>query len=109
MTITNILTQHGQVMMRRDDLAKHLGISAITVDARCKDIEREISHGRYSERVVTKVGGIKLINYLAFCDYLHYKERLDNKNTRKHVPNYDPIAWAKELAIYTESKKVGDI
>lgn len=42
MTITNILYQHGQVMMRREDLAKYLGISAPTVDARCKEMEEEI-------------------------------------------------------------------
>lgn len=106
MTIMNIVWQHGQVMMRRDDLAKYLGISAPTVDARCKEMEEEIKRGRYSERVITKLGGIKLINYLAFCDFLHYRDRLQNKNLRKTVPPYDPAAWAKELAIYTEKEKV---
>lgn len=106
MTITNILYQHGQVMMRREDLAKYLGISAPTVDARCKEMEEEIKKGRYSEKVITKTGGLKLINYLAFCDYLHYKDRLQNKNLRKTVPAYDPAAWARELGIFAEHEKV---
>lgn len=106
MTITNILYQHGQVMMRRDDLAKYLGISAPTVDARCKEMEEEIRNGRYSERVITKIGGIKLINYLAFCDFIHYRDRLQCKNLRKTVPKYDPAAWATELGIYAVREKV---
>lgn len=106
MTITNILHQHGQVLMRRDDIAKHLGMSTVTVDIRCKEIEKEIAQGRYSEKSLTKVGGMKLINYLVFCDYLHYKERLENKNLRKSVPAYDPVSWAHELGIYTVNEKV---
>ncbi|MCM1172108.1 MAG: hypothetical protein NC393_08260 [Clostridium sp.] len=106
MIITNILHQHGQVMMRRDDLAKHLGISTVTVDKRCREIEKEIAQGRYSEKSLTKAGGIILINYLVFCDYLHYKDRLDNKNLRKTVPPYDPVSWARELAIYITDEKV---
>lgn len=106
MTIINILHQNGQVMMRRGDLAKHLGISTVTVDTRCKEIEKEIEAGRYSEKSLTKAGGLIFINYLVFCDYLHYKERLDNKNFRKTVPPYDPVSWAHELGIYTVHEKV---
>lgn len=100
MTLRRFETVHGSPYMTRANLAEMLGVSRVTVDARCKEIKEEIRQGRYDERVLIEDGGFKLINVYAYMDYICYRKRLREKNMRKHVPPYDPIAIARQMGYY---------
>ena len=68
----------------------------ITVSAGwIEEIEKETE--RYGKHVVIRDGGIILVNYLAFVDFLTNRKRLMEPNLRKHVPEYDPRAIEQEL------------
>ena len=43
-----------------------------------------------------------LVNFLAWTDFLKYRQMLKEKNMRKHVPNYDPVKIAKAIGWYGE-------
>lgn len=62
-----------------------------TVKIWCDGLEREMWKGRYPQQVVAG----KYYNLYALIDYLTYKDRLEDKNLRKTVPEFDPIPIAR--------------
>lgn len=100
MTITGIEYIHATPYITRANLAQELQISIGTVDKRIREIRQEIANKRYSEFAVIKDGGLMLVNYLVLIDYMHYRERLLDRNLRKNVPQYDPAKIARELGWY---------
>ncbi len=85
-----------------DDLSDELGVSKQTIHARKSELEQEKE--RYGEYAVIRDAGIVLINYLAWIDFLKYRQRLREKNARKHVPPYKPLEVAKALGWYGEEE-----
>lgn len=85
-----------------DDLSDELGVSKQTLHSRKKELEEEKE--RYGEYAVIRDAGIVLINYLAWIDFLKYRQRLKEKNLRKHVPPYNPMEIAKSLGWYGEEQ-----
>ena len=81
-------------------LAKELGISPGTVNNRCKEIKTEILNGRYPDWSIIEDGGLKLINYLVFIDYLNNRQKLLEPNLRKYVGPFEPHKVAQSIGWY---------
>jgi DNA-binding Lrp family transcriptional regulator len=81
-------------------LAKELGISPGTVNNRAKEIKEEVLSGRYPDCSVIEDGGLKLINYLVFIDYLNNRQKLREPNLRKYVQPFDAYEIAKSIGYY---------
>lgn len=81
-------------------IAKELGISPGTVNNRCKEIKEEVLAGRYPEWSIIEDGGLKLINYLVFIDYLSNRQKLLNENLRKYVEPFEPHKIAQSIGYY---------
>ena len=101
MTITGIRTVRIPFYATRAQIAQDFKISMGTVDSRIKDILAEKE--RYGPFAVIDGDGFVRVNQLAFIDYMKYKKRLDDRNLRKGVPEYDPMQIAKELGLYDEA------
>ena len=84
----------GTPYMPRAVLAQQFGISKRTVDERMKEIKK---FDRYDEHACIKDGGIVLINYLVFLDYIEKRERIRNGIK---VEDYDPQKLAKAIGWY---------
>lgn len=84
----------GTPFMPRCVLAQQIGVSPRTVDERMKELK---ASNRYGDMACIKDGGLVLINYLAFLDFLKNREKIKNKIP---VPDYKPQEIAKELGWY---------
>ena len=100
MKVTYVVETKPNAVRTIDDLAEEFGVTKTTIQTRKKEFQAEKE--RYGEFSVIQDGGIVLINYLAFLDFLHYRERLKEKNLRKTVPPYNPAIVAKKLGWYGE-------
>lgn len=100
MKITDLKVMRGSPFKTINDLAKELNVTKVTIRTRKKELENEKE--RYGEYAVIKDGGIVLINYLAFIDYMKYRDRLREKNLRKTVPEFNPKKVAYSLGWYGE-------
>ena len=104
MNVNIVKIMHARNLITRNEAAEQYGCTTRTIDNKLKEIEKEIEAGRYpKEFTITKVGGIKVVNYLVLVDYMNYADRLKEKNLRKHVPPYDPVEVAKSLGWYIEN------
>lgn len=83
-------TIRGYPYKKQQDIASEFGIGRTTVYERLKEIEKEISNGRYSDYAIIRDGNIVLVNVLVFLDYMKYRDRLREKNTRKYAPPFNP-------------------
>lgn len=86
-----------------DDLAEEFGVTKVTIHTRRKELEQE--QERYGPFSVIKDNGIVLINYLAFLDFLKWRDRLKEKNLRKTVPPYDPVKLARTIGWYGKEEE----
>lgn len=84
----------GTPYMPRAVLAQQFGISPRTVDERMREIKRS---DRYDELACIKDGGLVLINYLVFLDYIEKRERIKNGIA---VPDFEPKKLAKSIGWY---------
>ena len=100
MNITAIETTKGTPYKSKITLAKELGISPGTVNNRAKEIKEEVLKGRYPDWSVIEDGGLKLINYLVFIDYLNNRQKLHDTNAKKYVEPFNPQAIAESLGWY---------
>lgn len=80
------------------DLSEELQISKRTLQRRIAEFEQEKE--RYGKYLVIHDGGVVLVNFLAFTDFLYYRKQLLEKNARKYVPMYEPAKVAHELGLY---------
>lgn len=87
----------GYPYMPKQQLADEFHISKSTVYLRMKEIEAEIKNGRYSDYAIIDDGNIVLVNVLVFIDYMVYRRRLKEKNTRKYVPEFNPAEIKKVI------------
>lgn len=100
MKITNMESISGVPYKSKIVLAKELGISPGTVNNRAKEIKEEVLNGRYPDCSVIEDGGLKLINYLVFIDYLNNRQKLREPNLRKYVQPFDAYEIAKSIGYY---------
>ena len=98
--IESINTTKGTPYKSKVTLAKELGISPGTVNNRAREIKEEVLKGRYPDCSVIEDGGLKLINYLVFIDYLNNRQKLNDTNLRKYVEPFNPRAVAESLGWY---------
>lgn len=100
MTITNLRQISAAPYKTKQQIAKEYDLSPSTVQNRMKEIEQE--EARYGKRAIIRDGGIVLVNYLVFLDYLANRARLKDKNARKYVSPYQPAELARELGWYAD-------
>ncbi|MGN0466217.1 MAG: hypothetical protein ACI4F9_07715 [Lachnospiraceae bacterium] len=67
-------------------VAEMTGRTVRTVQRKIAGIQREIERGRYSPYALAG----NLVNYYVYLDYIKYEKRLEDKNMRKTVPEFDP-------------------
>lgn len=103
MTITAIESIRGNPFISRSRAAKDFDVSVTTIDNYIRDIEKEVSAGRYGPHSIVKSGGLTLISYTVLIDYLKYRKRLKDKNARKYVPAFSARETGKELGFYDEA------
>ena len=108
MKITSIESIRTHPYIRRQELENQFSISKATTSTILSEIQDEIKKGRYDERAYTKTGGFVWVSYFVWLDYLHYREKLKQKNARKYVPDYDPKKWARECAWDDKVQEGGD-
>lgn len=100
MNITYMESIKGTPYKSKVVLAKELGISPGTVNNRAKEIKEEVLNGRYPDCSIIEDGGLKLINYLVFIDYLNNRQKLLQPNLRKLVEPFDAYKIAKSIGYY---------
>lgn len=105
MTITNLRTISASPYKTKKQIANEFDLSPDTIKTRMHEMEKE--EERYGRMAVIRDGGIVLINYLAFLDYISNRTLLTNKNTRKHVPPYDPSQIARDIGWYADLNEEG--
>ena len=79
-TIESVEITKGTPFISRANLSKQLGVCPITIDNRTREIKKEVENGRYPDNSVIEDGGLKLLNYLVFMDYLNNRQRLLEPN-----------------------------
>lgn len=90
-TLTEV---RGTPFVSKTVLANQIGVSTKTVDNRAREMKNS---GRYPEPTIIKDGGLVLINYLAFIDYIEKRERIQNGIK---VDNFDPKELARAMGWY---------
>ena len=100
MKITTLNEASGSPYMTKEHLAELLSCTKVTINTRMKEIEEEVKNGRYGQHAIIRDGGIVLINYLVWIDYLRWRKQLKEKNLRKLVPKFDAYEVAKEIGWY---------
>lgn len=60
--------------------------------------EMEQFRGRYGAFSIGS-GKLKRVNLLALADYWQYREQLQEPNLKKHIPEYNPAAIARDLRL----------
>lgn len=106
MRITALRTMSASPYQTKAQIAEALNISPKTVQVRAKEIDAEVAGGRYGEYAVIRDGGIVLINYLVFVDYMKHRQMLRQKNCRKHVPPFDAAKVAHDIGWYADKEAI---
>lgn len=102
MNITEITMCNASPYISRATIAQQLNIAKPTVDVRIREIKEEVKKGRYNDLAIIKDGGIVLINYLVFVDYMANRQKLLEKNLRKLVPTFNPRKVAESIGWYNK-------
>lgn len=93
----------GYPYRQKAQIAEEFGLSPSTVQARVKEIEKEVESGRYNAYAIIRDGRLLLINVLVFIDYMKYRKMLLDKNARKYAPEFRPelliqcIGWNNRI------------
>lgn len=84
----------------KTELSRTFGITVPVVYERIDGIRKEIASGRYNRYAISD----RLVSKAVFLDYNTYHKSLNNKNTRKAVPDFDIQEAIKYLGEYEKSK-----
>ena len=71
-------------------LAELTGDSTATIRHRIPGIREQIRKGRYNEYALIEAKKGTRINFYVYYDYEKFREALENRNTCKAVPPFDP-------------------
>ncbi len=85
----------------KSEIAKQFKMSRTTVYRLLDGIEEEIRAGRYSRYAIAD----NKINKAVFLDYMTHARRLQKKNLRKTVPQFDIDEAKKYVLEYEEGAK----
>lgn len=85
-----VINRHSAYMSVAD-IQKEFGIGRTQVYKLVNGIKDEIEKGRYSPYVISG----SRINFYAIVDYNKFRNMLQDKNHRKLVPDFDPVAIAE--------------
>lgn len=107
--MTYIESIRGYPYMQKQQLSNEFHIGKTTVYSRLKEIEEEIQNGRYSDYAIINDGNIVLVNVLVFIDYMTYRRRLREKNTRKYVPMFNPAEIAKIIGWENKPVRIEEV
>ena len=83
-------------------LAELTGDSTATIRHRIPGIREQIRKGRYNEYALIEAKKGTRINFYAYYDYEKFREALENKNTCKAVPPFDPERIAQICQVMQE-------
>jgi hypothetical protein len=92
----------GAFPMTVKQLSKLTGDSTTTIRHRIPGIREQIRKGRYNEYVLIEAKKGTRINFYAYYDYEKYREALENRNTCKAVPPFDPERIAQVCPVVQE-------
>ena len=98
MDVINMI--HASPYISRAGISDQLNISKPTVDNRIREIKEQIKAGRYNDLAVIKDGGVVLVNYLVFIDYMANRQKLLEKNLARTVPAFRPKKVAESIGWY---------
>lgn len=70
---------------KKAELSRIFDVSTPTVSKRVAGIKKEIESGRYNRYAIAD----DLISVAVFADYSKYQKRLEDKNLRKTVPDFN--------------------
>ena len=102
MKITELREISASPYKTKADLAETYKVCVRTVKYRIDEIEEEVKKGRYPSHSVLRDGTLLWVNQLVWIDYLANRQKLLNKNLRKYVEPYDPVAIAREIGWYAD-------
>lgn len=83
-------------------LAELTGDCEKTIRSRIPGIREQIRKGRYNEYVLIEANKGTRINFYAYYDYDKFREALENRNTCKAVPPFDPERIAQICPVVQE-------
>ncbi len=92
--ITEIRTLAADPYITKQYIADRYKVSVRTVCNWVSELDAYVMTGRYSEYTILDGCGVTYINYLAFVDYLKYRDKLRKK---KPVPPFNPAKVAKYI------------
>lgn len=98
--MTILKTIHGSPMTTVKGICDQYHISDRTARSIIKEIQQH--RERYGDFAVVGDGTLKRINILAFTDYWRFRKMLQDKNTKKQAPPYNPQRVANSLGFYGE-------
>lgn len=78
------------------------GDSTATIRSRIPGIREQIKKGRYNEYALIEAKKGTRINFYAYYDYDKFREALENRNTCKAVPPFDPEKIAQICPVTQE-------
>lgn len=83
-------------------LSELTGDSAKTIRSRISGIREQIRKGRYNEYALIEAKKGTRINFYVYYDYDKFREALENRNTCKAVPPFDPERIAQICPVTQE-------
>ena len=95
--ITEIRTLAADPYITKQYIADRYKVSVRTVCNWVSELDAYVMTGRYSEYTILDGCGVTYINYLAFVDYLKYRDKLRKK---KPVPPFNPEQGHKDYKSY---------
>jgi predicted transcriptional regulator len=94
----------GQPYLTVKQIAEATGRVERTVRNKIAGIRKEIEHGRYSPYALPE----GLVSWYVYVDYLTYEKRLEDKNLRKTVPDFNPAEIEKLSGFRTKFIDLGE-
>ena len=83
-------------------LAELTGDSTATIRHRIPGIREQIKKGRYNEYALIEAKKGTRINFYVYYDYEKFRDDLENRNTCKAVPPFDPERIAQICPVTQE-------
>lgn len=83
-------------------LSELTGDSTTTIRHRIPGIREQIKKGRYNEYALIEAKKGTRINFYVYYDYEKFREALENRNTCKAVPPFDPERIAQICPVTQE-------
>nr|DAO29554.1 MAG TPA: Redirecting phage packaging protein C packaging protein, DNA Binding [Caudoviricetes sp.] len=102
-TVTEVRMLAADPYITKRYIADRYHVSVRTVCNWIAELDQYVQSGRYSDYTILDGCGVVYINYLAFIDYLKYRDKLRAKKT---VPPFDPSRIAKYIGWGTMTPEI---